>query len=122
MGRSGRLSVFAADVIDTIKAIPCGRVASYGQIAWLAGHPGAARHVAWILHSSSGKHKLPWHRVIGANGRISLRRGRGFEEQKSLLRREGVAVDSLGRVNLEGYLWEPTQVRRPPWSRANSPS
>lgn len=107
MGRSGRLSVFAIDVIATIKSVPQGRVASYGQVAWLAGHPGAARHVGWILHSSSERHKLPWHRIIGADGRISLRRGCGFEEQRRLLIKERVGVDSCGRVDLKKYLWEP---------------
>lgn len=80
---------------------------SYGQVAWLAGYPGAARQVVWILHSSSDKHGLPWHRVIGASGKISLGRGRGFEEQRRLLRKEGVEVDPAGRVNLDKFLWEP---------------
>jgi len=109
--RNKKLSVFAADVIAALRAVPRGRVASYGQVAWAAGHPGAARQVAWILHSSSRKHKLPWHRIIGVNGRISLKRGRGFEVQSLLLKKEGVRVDSAGRIDLKKYSWEPDRGR-----------
>ena len=63
--------------------------------------------MAWILHSSSDSAGLPWHRVIGGEGRISLRRGRGFEEQKKRLAAEGIAVGRDGRVDLKRYLWEP---------------
>jgi methylated-DNA-protein-cysteine methyltransferase-like protein len=90
-----------------IKRIPRGRVATYGQIACLAGFPGAARQVAWLLHSSSDKDRLPWHRVIGGRGRISLPRVRGFETQLRLLRAEGVEVSPSGRVDLGRFLWEP---------------
>ena len=102
-----KLSVFAEDVMAAIRSVPRGRVATYGQIAWISGHPGAARHVGWILHAASDKHKLPWQRIIGASGRISLGCGRGFQEQRRLLRKEGVAVDARGRVDLKKYLWEP---------------
>ncbi len=90
-----------------IKAVPRGSVATYGQIAWVSGHPGAARQVGWILHSLSDKHGLPWQRIIGASGRISLGCGHGFEEQRRRLLKEGVAVDAEGRVDLRRYLWEP---------------
>lgn len=112
MKQEKKLTAFALDVIATVKSVPRGRVATYGQIAWLAGHPGAARHVGWILHSSSNKHRLPWHRIIGASGGISLKRGRGLEEQRKLLRREGVEVGTGGRVDLEKFLWEPGEGRR----------
>jgi len=104
--RGSRLSVFAADVMAALRAVPRGRVATYGQVAWVAGHPGAARQVAWILHSSSKAYRLPWHRIIGAKGTISLKRGRGFETQATLLKKEGVRVDPAGRVDLKRYLWE----------------
>jgi len=90
-----------------IKRIPRGRVATYGQIACLVGFAGAARQVAWLLHSSSAKDRLPWHRVIGGRDRISLPHGRGFETQLRLLRIEGVAVSPSGRVDLDRCLWEP---------------
>jgi methylated-DNA-protein-cysteine methyltransferase-like protein len=93
-----------------IKAIPRGRVATYAQIASLSGNYRAARQVARVLHSSSEKERLPWHRVINSRGGISLRPGRGFEEQKRLLKKEGVPSDPSGRVDLEKYLWEPASA------------
>ena len=66
---------FCAAVRAAISTIPRGRVATYGQIAHLAGKPWGARQVSWILHSQSGKYRLPWQRVIGAAGRISLPAG-----------------------------------------------
>ena len=90
-----------------IKAIPRGKVATYAQIAALAGNYRAARQVARVLHSSSDKDRLPWHRVINSRGGISLKRGRGFEEQKRLLLREGVRVIRSGRIDLTEFQWEP---------------
>ncbi len=96
---------FCVSVREWIAAIPLGKVATYGQIAHLAGKPWGARQVAWILHSQSEKYRLPWQRVIGAGGQISLPPGRGFSEQRRLLRGEGVAVDRRGRVDLRVYRW-----------------
>ncbi|MCJ7524643.1 MAG: MGMT family protein [Candidatus Aminicenantes bacterium] len=96
---------FCASVREWIAAIPIGKVATYGQIAHLAGKPWGARQVSWILHSQSDKYKLPWQRVIGANGRISLRPGKGFFEQRRLLREEGVTFDRSGRVDLKKFRW-----------------
>jgi len=103
----GRRSPFAKSVIEVIRKIPRGRIATYGQIAALAGNARAARGVAWILHSSSDAERLPWHRVIGSRGRISLPRGRGFEEQRRRLAAEGVAVGRAGRIDMEVLQWEP---------------
>jgi methylated-DNA-protein-cysteine methyltransferase-like protein len=99
---------FTRAVKDLIRLIPPGRVATYGQIAALAGRERAARGVAWILHSSSDAAGLPWHRVIGGRGTISLRPGRGFEEQRRRLIAEGVPVGRAGRIDLERYRWEPS--------------
>jgi methylated-DNA-protein-cysteine methyltransferase-like protein len=101
---------------NMIKAIPRGKVATYAQIAALAGNYRAARQVVRVLHSSSDKDRLPWHRVINSRGGISLRPGRGFEEQKRLLLREGVCVSRLGRIDLDEFQWEPAARR----SRARS--
>jgi methylated-DNA-protein-cysteine methyltransferase-like protein len=98
---------FEDSVKRLIKAVPRGKVATYAQIAALAGNFRAARQVARVLHSSSKKDRLPWHRVINSRGGISLPRGRGFEEQKRLLAREGVRCDRAGGVDLDVYLWEP---------------
>ena len=91
---------------QAIAGIPYGKVATYGQIAACAGNYRASRQVAWLLHSSSRKENLPWHRVINSRGSISLPVGRGFEEQKLLLEREGIRVDEDGRIDLARYLWD----------------
>ena len=96
---------------EIIKAIPRGKVATYLQIAALAGNHRAARQVARVLHSSSAKDRLPWQRVINSRGGISLKRGRGFEEQKRRLLKEGVHVDSRGRIDLDVFQWEPGGTR-----------
>jgi methylated-DNA-protein-cysteine methyltransferase related protein len=96
---------FSIRIIETIKSIPPGRVATYGQIAWLAGNPRGARAVAWTLHSSTAKHDLPWYRVIGSKGRISLPAGGGREEQCALLEAEGVEVKNGVAVDLSRHGW-----------------
>jgi methylated-DNA-protein-cysteine methyltransferase-like protein len=98
---------FTREVKKILRAVPRGRVVTYGHVAALAGREGAARGVAWILHSSAEPAGLPWHRVIGAGGTISLPRGRGFEEQKKRLLAEGIAVGPRGRIDLKRYRWEP---------------
>jgi methylated-DNA-protein-cysteine methyltransferase-like protein len=71
----------------TVRKIPRGKVSSYGAVARAAGFPGAARQVAWALHQSSAG--VPWHRVVGAGGRILLPGERGLE-QRIRLENEGV--------------------------------
>jgi methylated-DNA-protein-cysteine methyltransferase-like protein len=99
---------FYQRVIDTIKAVPRGKIATYGQIAALAGNPRAARQVVRVLHSSSGKENLPWHRVINSRGEISLPRGRGFEEQKARLGEEGIKFGPGDSIDLARYGWDPS--------------
>jgi methylated-DNA-protein-cysteine methyltransferase-like protein len=101
---------FEERVKTLIRRIPRGRVATYAQIAALAGDHRAARQVARVLHASSEKDRLPWHRVINSRGGISLPRGRGFEKQKRLLAGEGVRSDSRGRIDLKRFLWEPASA------------
>ncbi len=96
----------SARIIALIRRIPRGRVAAYGQIAALSGTPNAARQVARLLHSSSGKHGLPWHRVINSQGRISLPPGGGYELQLSRLEAEGVLFEA-GRVDFDRFGWRP---------------
>ncbi len=94
------------DRIRTVlKAVPEGRVVSYGGAAARAGIPNGGRTTARLLHSCSEKDGLPWHRVIRSDGRIALPRGGGFELQKALLEREGVEVSSDGRVDMDRYGW-----------------
>lgn len=104
-------SGFYRKVVDIIKIVPRGRVATYGQIADYAGFRGAARQVAYVLHSSSEKENLPWHRVINKNGGISLKRGAGYELQKKLLEDEGVCFGIDDRIDLARFLWHPSGAR-----------
>lgn len=101
------MELFSIRVKDTIKQIPVGKVATYGQIASMAGNYRAARQVVRLLHSSSEKENLPWHRVINKKGEISLPPDRGFEEQKHLLQKEGVRFDKKNHINLDRFLWKP---------------
>jgi methylated-DNA-protein-cysteine methyltransferase-like protein len=97
---------FMLRIAQVIKRIPAGRVASYGQIAALAGNPQGARQVVWTLNALWEKEKLPWHRVINAQGRISLP-GKGGELQRTLLEQEGVGFDERGRIDLKRFGWNP---------------
>ena len=92
--------------IEAILAlIPPSRVVSYGQVADLAGLPGRARLVGKVLRETSKT--LPWHRVLGAAGTISLPRGSsGFDRQTRLLQEEGVPVIN-GRVRMREWQWQP---------------
>ncbi|MCK4329853.1 MGMT family protein [candidate division WOR-3 bacterium] len=94
-------------VIDIIKGIPEGKIATYGQIAAYAGNHMAARQVAYILHSSFRKENLPWHRVINSKGCISLKHHHGYELQKKLLKEEGIIFDENDCIDLNRFLWIP---------------
>jgi len=100
-------SSFSQRVKDIIKKIPSGRVATYGQIAAYAGNPRAARQVVWILHSSTRKDKLAWHRVVNRRGQISLKPKYGYEIQKMLLKNEGIKFDKSDIIDFDRYLWSP---------------
>ena len=100
---------FTSEVIRLIKAIPQGKVATYGQIAYLTGLYPSVRRVVWILHSCSEKEGLPWHRVVNQKGTISLKPGGGYEKQKSLLAGEGIVFDEKDRIDLNRFLWEPDE-------------
>ena len=92
---------------DTVREIPRGRVASYGQVAEIAGIPRGARQVGYALRHLPRGHDVPWHRVITASGRIAFDKGsRAYNEQRDRLVQEDVTVIS-GRVNLREYRWEP---------------
>ena len=101
------MEAFTQAVVALIKRIPRGKIATYGQIATLAGNPRAARQVARIIHALSEKEKLPWHRVVNREGRIALSPGRGCELQRSLLEAEGVHFTADNRIELENYQWTP---------------
>jgi methylated-DNA-protein-cysteine methyltransferase-like protein len=93
------------EIIDIIKSIPRGKVATYGQIAKLAGYNNGARLVVRILHSCSVKYDLAWYRVVNAKGEIALPLQGGAEEQKALLLKEGVSFVSEYKVDMAKHLW-----------------
>lgn len=101
-----KIKPFTANAKKMIRKIPRGKVATYGQIAALAGSPLGARQVVRILHSSSSKDRLPWHRVINRKGQIALRPGEGYEMQKALLQKEGVFFRPDDSIDLKKYLWK----------------
>ena len=95
-------------IYDVVRKIPRGRVATYGQIAALAGLSGQARQVGYALHALDEGANLPWHRVINAKGAVSPRSEPGWEHfQRQLLEDEGVVFDERGRVELDRVRWEP---------------
>lgn len=95
-------------IYEIVREIPAGRVATYGQVAALAGLPGHARQVGYALNSTPEGLDLPWQRVINARGEVSPRSDGGSEHyQRHLLEEEGVVFDERGRVNLALYRWDP---------------
>ena len=86
-------------ILAAIRAVPAGRVSCYRDIGFAAGLPRGARQVARILHAMGETEKLPWHRIVKADGRIALREGAGKELQTELLRSEGVRVSKAGVVD-----------------------
>ncbi len=101
---------FTIQVRQIIKDIPLGKVTTYGIIAAHANNRAGARQVARILHSSSEKYDLPWHRVVNREAKISLRRGSGYELQRQLLEEEGVIFDDRDRIDFTEYLWWPDSL------------
>jgi methylated-DNA-protein-cysteine methyltransferase-like protein len=92
-----------ASVYQIVAAIPKGKVATYGQVAALAGMPQQSRLVGRILSKLPKGTKLPWHRVINSQGKIS---NPNPDRQRERLEREGVALIN-GRVRLKTYQWVP---------------
>jgi methylated-DNA-protein-cysteine methyltransferase-like protein len=94
-------------IYDVVRRIPRGRVATYGQVASLAGLPRHARQVGYALHALPEETDVPWHRVVNARGEVSARSTPGWEKhQFALLRRERV-IGRDGRVDLDRLQWEP---------------
>lgn len=100
-----------------VRRIPRGLVATYGQVAEMAGLEGHARQAGYALHNLPEGSTVPWHRVINAKGEISPRSsGDSHELQRMLLTAEGVSIDDRGRIDLKRFLWSvqsPHGKRRP---------
>ncbi|HWK88389.1 MAG TPA: MGMT family protein [Longimicrobium sp.] len=97
-----------ARIYAVVRKVPRGRVATYGQVAERAGLPGHARQVGYALHALADD-RVPWHRVVNAQGCISARK---YEPGGSLLQRirleeEGVEFDARGRIPLKKFGWRP---------------
>jgi methylated-DNA-protein-cysteine methyltransferase-like protein len=92
---------------QTIAAIPHGKVASYGQLAALAGQPGAARWVGWCLRHLPKDSSLPWHRVITASGKLGFATTtEHFLRQCEKLEQEGIGLKNH-KVPMKVYQWQP---------------
>lgn len=96
-----------ARIHAVVRRIPRGRVATYGQIARIARIGAQPRLVGYALAALPEDSKLPWHRVVNAQGRVSPRATPGWDRlQRALLEREGVAFDAKGRIDLEKRRWK----------------
>lgn len=110
---SSKISPLYRSIYAQVRRIPKGRVATYGQIAALAGFPRHARSVgyalaAWSDDKDRRSRSLPWQRVINAQGRVSARATPGFEGlQEEILRQEGVEVGMEGQIDLARFRWRP---------------
>lgn len=97
-------------IYAVVRQIPCGNVATYGQVAELANLAGKARVVGYALFRvDMGVSDIPWHRVVNYKGEISyspMRNG-ADKTQKALLQEEGIEFNTKGMINLHKYLWRP---------------
>ena len=99
-------------IYAVVARIPEGSVATYGQVARLAGLPGRARLVGYALGALPDRSSIPWHRVVNAQGRVSPRSGGSDAdlEQRLRLEHEGVRFDSGGHISLDRFQWRPQGV------------
>ena len=109
-----RASGTHARIHAVVRRIPRGRVATYGQVAELAGFGGHARLAGYALHALPDGTPLPWHRVLGAGGRLTLIKldVGAATTQRLRLEREGVRFDARGRVDMDRWGWRPGAARK----------
>lgn len=97
-------------IYDIVKQIPYGKVATYGQIAALAGNPHLSRVVGYALHANPDGDNIPCYRVVNRFGEVSPAFVFGGEQiQRGLLESEGIKFDEDGRIDLEKYIWRPDE-------------
>lgn len=97
-----------------VRRVPAGRVATYGQVATLAGLDGHARQAGYAMHALPERTDVPWHRVVNARGEVSPRSSSDSHElQRMLLEAEGVEFDERGRIDLGRFRWEERGRVRP---------
>jgi len=103
------MSKFKDKVIQIVRLIPKGKVASYGQVALMAGIPRAALQVGWVLHLSGDDGITPWWRVINNAGRISTKCiEHNANIQKILLEKEKIEVKKNLKIDINKYRWRPS--------------
>jgi methylated-DNA-protein-cysteine methyltransferase-like protein len=94
-------------IYAVIKRIPKGKVATYGQIARLAGLPRHARQVGYALAALEEGARVPWQRVVNASGEVSAREHPNSQQmQRAALERERVKFDSRGKISLPAFQWK----------------
>jgi len=105
MATEKNISELQQAILNVVAQIPAGKIATYGQIAAIAGAPGAARAVGRTMRSLPKGTQLPWHRVLNAAGKISIPH-EGAKVQKARLESEGI-IFLGGKASLEECLWRP---------------
>ena len=97
-------------VYALVRAIPPGKVLSYGRVSDLLGVPQGARAVGWALHSLGGAEPtVPWHRVVNVRGRVSIKGSpEAAMEQRARLEGEGVVFDEHDALDMRRHLWTPS--------------
>lgn len=106
MNEANDVQAFRDAVCRMVRRVPRGTVATYGQIAWMAGYPRRPRQVGMVLKGLLKGTRVPWHRIVNARGYVPSRgRWWGAMEQIKRLREEGVAVDDAGNLDLRAYGW-----------------
>ena len=95
-------------IYQVVRRVPRGRVATYGQIATIAGYRGHARQVGYALNALPHGSSVPWHRIINAQGKVSPRADPSYVViQQRLLEDEGIEIGRGDRISLERFGWKP---------------
>jgi len=99
------MTEFEQSLYALLMALPSGKLCTYGQLAKRSGYPNHARHVGKTLSKLPKESKIPWHRVVNSQGKLSLS-GDRFVKQKQRLESEGIAINDNGKiVNFKHYLY-----------------
>jgi methylated-DNA-protein-cysteine methyltransferase-like protein len=106
-----KMNAFYIKIYDIVSKIPKGKVATYGQIAFLAGKPRAARVAGCAMHMAPMERKLPCHRVVNKQGSMSPEHVFGGEDiQRALLAQEGITFQTNGCIDMKKHLWRPEKI------------